>query len=212
MDRPTSGWVTGWARLTHTIARPLARRGVSPDAVTGAGVVVSAAVPAVALAGGGWPVLATVLIVVAAVLDGVDGSLASQTGRSTRWGQVLDPVADRCSDLLLLLTLGVLGAPWWLVALTGAVTMLLESARAHAQVAGMHGPGAITLWERPSRVIVASFATALAALAWLVGLAWATPTDVATVAAVIGAVLSLVGLAQLLRAVRRQLSGPAAAG
>lgn len=201
-----SSWVAGWARLTDACARPLATHGISPDAVTLTGLVASAAVPAVAAPGAAWPLLALVVLLVAALLDGVDGALASRTGRGSPWGRVIDPVADRCSDLFLLVTLGVLGGPWWLVAVAGATTLLLEAARAHAQVAGMRGPGAITVWERPSRVIVTSFATALCVLAWAVDLPWARPSDVATVAAATAVVLSLVGLAQLLRAVRRALA------
>ena len=68
---------------------------------------------------------------------------------------MLDPLADRVSDLLLLAVLVVLGAPLGLVAGLAAVTLLLESLRSSAQVAGMAGPGAVTVWERPSRVIVA---------------------------------------------------------
>lgn len=212
LDPGGSAWVTGWARLTHACARPLARSRTTPDAVTVSAVGVTAAAVGVAAAGAAWPLLATVLVVLAAVLDGVDGALASQTGTATRWGQVFDPLADRCSDLLLLVTLGVLGAPWWLVSLAGATTLLLESVRSSAQVAGMHGPGAITVWERPSRVIVTAFATALAALAWVLarvaGWSGGLAADVAGVAAGVAVALSLVGLVQLLRAVRRALRGP----
>ena len=173
-------------------------------------MLTSAAVPLLCVLGAGWPLLATVVVVVAAVLDGVDGALASQTGSATRWGRVLDPLADRCSDLLLVLALVVLGAPGWLGALLGALTLLLESVRATGQVAGMQGPGVVTVWERPSRVIVAAFGLAGCGALWIseragADLASAWTARVATTAAVVGAGLAVWGLARLLVVVRRAL-------
>lgn len=210
LDPRSSGWISGWVRLTHACARPLARWGVVPDAVTVAGVLVSATVPVLAALGGGWPLLATLVMVVAAVVDGVDGALAAQTGTATRWGQVLDPLADRCSDLLLVLALVVLGAPTWLGVLLGVLTLLLESVRSTAQAAGLRGPGAVTLWERPSRVIVAAFGSGICGLVWVgdrVGLPGSgVDADlVATVATGIGVVLAATGLVHLVVVVRRAL-------
>ena len=79
-----------------------------------------------------------------------------------------------------------------------------------AQVAGMTGPGAVTVWERPSRVIIASFGTAACAAAWVV-----RPSlvgEVATGGVVVGLALAAAGLVHLLVAVRRALAepGPAA--
>ena len=211
IDPRSSAWIAGWVRLTHACARPLARRGVHPDAVTGAGVALSAAVPLLAWAGAAWPLLATLALVVAAVLDGVDGALAAQTGTDSAWGRVLDPLADRCSDLLLVLTLVVLGAPGWLGAGLAVTTLLLESVRSTGQVAGLGGAGAITVWERPSRVIVPAFATALVAAEWAArrwGVSVLPSVDgpvLATVAAAIAGALALVGLLHVLVAVRRGL-------
>lgn len=213
LDPHASAWVSGWVRLTDACARPLAGRGVRPDAVTALGVLVTAAVPLVAAAGAGWPLAAVPLVVAAAVLDGVDGALASRTGTASRWGQVLDALADRVSDLLLLVLLVVLGAPWWLAAALGAVTLLHESVRSTAQAAGMAGPGAVTVGERPTRVIVASFAAGLCGLEWAArraGLDVLPSVDgdvIATGAAAVGLLLAVVGLGQLLVSVRRRLAG-----
>lgn len=211
LDPRGSVWVAGWVRLVHRLARPLARRRTSPDTVTVVGVLVSALAPLLAALPDAWPALALVAVLVAAVLDGVDGALAAQTGAASAWGRVLDPLADRVSDLLLLGVLVVLGAPPWLVALLGAVTLLLESARSSAQVAGMTGPGAVTVWERPSRVIVA----VLAVLVHLVvlgaraldvrALPGVDGADVVTALAGVALLLALAGLAHLLLAVRRAL-------
>lgn len=211
LDPRGSGWVSGWVRLTHACARPLARRGLHPDLVTYAGVVVTAAVPALAALGAGWPLLAVPVLVVGAVLDGVDGALAAQTGTDSAWGRVLDPLADRVADLLLIATLVVLGAPAWLGVAIGVATLLQESVRSSAQAAGMTGPGAVTVWERPSRAIVPAFAAASCAAEWAArrgGVDVLTSVDgpvLATVAAAIALALATVGLAHVLGSVRRHL-------
>nr|WP_174268236.1 CDP-alcohol phosphatidyltransferase family protein [Nocardioides zeae] len=197
--------------MTHAGARPLARWGVHPDAVTLAAALITATVPLLAALGGAWPLVAVVPMVVAAVLDGVDGALAARTGTDSAWGRVLDGAADRCADLLLLLTLVVLGAPWWAVAPVAAATLLLEQVRALGQAAGMTGPGAVTVWERPSRVIVVAFTAASCAAAGAVrsaGVSLLPSVDgpaLATTGTAIGGALALVGLAHVTRAVRRAL-------
>ncbi len=215
LDPRTSPWVAGWVRLSHACARPLARRGVRPDAVTAAGVLLTAVAAAAASLGDGWPLVALVVLVTAAVLDGVDGALAAQRGVETRWGRVLDPLADRVADLLALLALVALAgcstASLALGAVVGVLTLLVESVRSTAQVAGMGGPGAVTVWERPSRVILVSVAFLACGLVWAArraGVEMLPAVDqaaAATTALAVGAVLGLAGLAHLLVAVRRAL-------
>ena len=211
IDPRSSMWISGWVRIAHICATPLVRAGVSPSTVTVAGVAVMAAVPLIASAGAAWPMVAMLVILVGAVLDGVDGAIAVRAGKASRWGRVLDPFADRCSDLLLILTLVVLGAPAWLGVSLALLTLLLESVRAHAQATGMEGPGVLTWWERPSRVIVASFATATSAIEWGArrsGIDVLPALDgvaLVTIYAIVATVLAVAGLAQLLVAVHSEL-------
>ena len=213
IDPHASAWVSGWVRLTHRCAAPLARRGVPPDVVTLTGLALSVPVPVLAGLPGAWPLAATLLLVVSALVDGLDGAVAAQQGSSSAWGEVLDPLADRCSDLLALLALVVLGAPVWLCVAVGALTLLHESVRSSARAAGLDGIGALTVWERPSRVIVASFVTGLSGLLWCareLGLGWWPGLDraaLATGGTVLAAVLAAVGFAHLSTAVRRRLRG-----
>lgn len=211
IDPRSSIWISGWVRIAHICATPLVRAGVSPSTVTVAGVAVMAAVPLIASAGAAWPMVAMLVILVGAVLDGVDGAIAVRAGKASRWGRVLDPFADRCSDLLLILTLVVLGAPAWLGVSLALLTLLLESVRAHAQATGMEGPGVLTWWERPSRVIVASFATATSAIEWCArrsGIDVLPALDsitLVTIYSIIATVLAVAGLTQLLVAVHSDL-------
>ena len=152
------------------------------------------------------------MMLIGALLDGVDGAVAVRADMATRWGKVLDPFADRCADLLLIATLVVLGAPLWLGVALGVLTLLLESVRAQAQAAGMTGPGVLTWWERPSRVIVVSGAVTCASAEWCArqwgawNVSWLHGPAVATVFGTIALALAVVGLVHLLAAVRTQLS------
>ncbi len=147
-----------WLTVSYRCALPLARAGVPPNAISGAGVVASGTVVGLAVADGRWPLLAVLVVVLSGLLDSLDGAVAAMTGRATALGYVLDSLADRASDGCYLLALWVLGAPAWLCVLGGAVTMLQEYLRARAGNAGMGVLGAVTVAERPTRVIVTAVA------------------------------------------------------
>jgi phosphatidylglycerophosphate synthase len=196
---PGASAVAGrWLAVIWTLSRPLARRGIAPAAVTGWAVLVGLAVPAVAALGGRWPVLAAALVVGSGVGDGVDGAVAVLSRRDTRFGSVLDSLADRVSDSAYVLALWVLGAPGWLCLAGGGAAVLQEYARARAGVAGMTEIGVVTVAERPSRVIIAALA--------LLGCGVAgSAHSVATAGAAAWTVLGVIGLAQLLVVACRRL-------
>jgi CDP-diacylglycerol--glycerol-3-phosphate 3-phosphatidyltransferase len=192
-------WVHGWLRLTYFVALPFARRGVPPDLLTALGVLVCAGVPALAGLGAGWPLLAVPVIVASGLVDGVDGAVAVLAGRVTRFGAVLDGVADRAGEALYLLALWLLGAPVWLCVLGGALAWLQEYARARAGAAGLTEVGVVTVWERPTRIVVTAFALGFA------GLVPSLAGAVAIAGAAGWAVLGTAGLAQFLLAARHRL-------
>ena len=199
--QPRPGSLAGrWLSLAYAAARPLAARGVAPDLLTAWGVLASAAVAAIASAGGRWPLAAVVVVVVAGLLDNLDGAVAILTGRTSRWGFVLDSLADRLSDAAYLVALWVLGAPGPLCVIGGGLMGLQEYARARAGNAGMGEVGVITVWERPTRVILT------AGLLLGAGLLPGSADLVVTGGAVAWVVLGLVGLSQLLVVIRRRLN------
>ena len=198
-DPRASPWVFGWLKLVYVLASPLARWRVPADLLTAASLLTGAAVAATATVGGRWPLLAALLAVLCGLLDGLDGAVASLLDTSSPWGHVLDSFVDRCTDLLLLGALWVLGAPPGLCVGAGALTLLQESARATAAAAGLREVGVLTVWERPSRIILAAFAL-LAAGARPASADW-----VATAGAAVATVLAGVGVVQLLVSIRRRL-------
>ena len=203
-----SGVVLLWLGGMQRLARTHVLRRVPPDVLSAAGVVTAVGGVATAATGGRWPLLAAALVVLVGVLDGLDGAVALVSGRPRPLGAVIDATADRVTDVLLAVALLVLGAPPAWCAVAGALTLLHEYVRARAQAAGMPGIGAVTVAERPTRIILVAVACAGAGLApagtpWL-GWDWATVCVFGWVVA------GAVGLAQLVRGVLRSI--PSAGG
>ncbi len=203
-DPATGLWlVRVWLTITYRLGRPLAARGVSPDAVTAAGVGLTLVVLPLTAVGGRWPLAGVAIVIVGGLFDNLDGCVAVLTGRVTAWGYVLDSVADRLCDGIYLLGLWLLGAPGWLAGAAGGALVMLEYIRARASGAGFGEIGVVTVGERPTRVIVTAFALLGAGLGpGRAGLAGAIGA-----AATFG--VCAVGIAQLVPVVHRQLSGRA---
>ncbi|MFG3286190.1 CDP-alcohol phosphatidyltransferase family protein [Streptomyces sp. NPDC048111] len=142
----------------------LARRGVSPDTLTAAGVV-SAGGAAAALALLPAPLAAlpvAVLLAARLACANLDGALARDAGRTTRRGALLNELGDRAADLAMLAGFLPL-APLWLVA-TAALAATLPSwvalAGAAAGAPRLNG-GPLGKTERCLLVVVAAAASGL---------------------------------------------------
>lgn len=171
-----------WLALVDTLARPLRR--VPPDAVSLAGVV--AALAAARLARSGHPVAAAAAVVASGVLDGVDGAVAAAADRVSPHGRALDSTCDRAAELAHLAALRAAGlepaAAGVLVVLTAALEVRRRRAGGHVR---------LTVWERPSRVVLAVVG---------LGAAAAAPGDArrtGRATGLVGVVLACTALAQL---------------
>jgi CDP-diacylglycerol--glycerol-3-phosphate 3-phosphatidyltransferase len=169
------GFVGGWLRLSASVARPLARAGVSPNAVTVAALVVAlAAVPFAGIDGWPGPALACVAVTVSGLLDALDGAVAVQSGRTTKVGFLLDSALDRIADAAFPAALAIVAvhrgtsrseAATLAVAAT-AVAWYLEYVRARANLAAPErGRQVITPGERPTRMILSGVGLGLPFLA-----------------------------------------------
>jgi phosphatidylglycerophosphate synthase len=197
---PPTGLVGGWLRISFALARPLVARGVPADLITGFGVLLALLVLPSAAGGGHWPLLAVPTIVLAALMDGVDGAVAVVSGRVSRRGAVLDGVCDRLADLCFVGALWLAGAPaGWCVA-GGAIALLHEQLRAGARVAGMSDVGVITVSERPTRVILTATFLLGAGLYPGSGATWAAAGASAWT------VIGIIGFAQLAVTTARRLT------
>lgn len=147
LDPRGSVWVAGYLRAAFALARPLALRRVPPDLLTGLAVLASLGVLLAARAD--VLLLAALLVVVSAVLDGLDGAVAVLSGRATDRGRVLDAVADRVGEALWLAAAVVAGCPVWVALLAALTIAALEGWRV---VVGH--VVRVTAAERPVRVLV----------------------------------------------------------
>jgi phosphatidylglycerophosphate synthase len=193
-----------WLKLAYRIARALARLGVSPALVTLVGLATCLSVPVVASRPGTLAVLSGPLVLVAGLLDSLDGALAVVTRRVTRFGYVYDSLVARLGEACWLLGFRVLGVPGWLVALTGCLVFLHEYLRARAVSAGLSGLGMVTVAERPTRVLLCAVGLSMAGACALISSTLATGAGTLLVA--IWLLLGLGGFLQLFAAVRRGLT------
>ena len=198
-DPRTSAVVRGWLTIAHTLARPLAR--VSPLAVTALGLLVAAAAVGPAAAGGWWLVTAGVLVGLSGLLDSLDGALAIAGGRASRRGFVLDSAVDRLTEVAYAVALWAAGAPAWLAVAFGALCWFPDYLRARAGQAGVDETGAISVWERPTRVAMVGMVLGGAGVVSALGAA----DLVVTVGAAVGTLLGVVGTGQLGLQLRRAL-------
>ncbi|MFD3735043.1 YhjD/YihY/BrkB family envelope integrity protein [Streptomyces sp. NPDC058632] len=147
-----------WVVLAQRCAGTRLMRAVPPDLLSVGGPLAAAAAVGVAAQGGRWPLAACALVIVSGLLDGLDGAVAVTAGRARPLGAVVDAMSDRVADLLLAAVLYALGAPasWCLVA--ACLAQLHEYLRARANAAGMRGVGALSVAERPLRVVLCAVA------------------------------------------------------
>jgi CDP-diacylglycerol--glycerol-3-phosphate 3-phosphatidyltransferase len=150
LKRPLTRW------FAEPIARTLHRLGLSPNAVTVIGLALSGL--AAYLAATGHLLPAGIVVLVSGLFDFLDGALARLAGRATRFGALLDSVADRVAEAAILLGLllfytrrdGLVEVLLVYLAFVGSV--LVSYVRARAEGLGLgDGEGLVT---RPERVVI----------------------------------------------------------
>jgi CDP-diacylglycerol---glycerol-3-phosphate 3-phosphatidyltransferase len=197
----------GLTRVFDPVAAALLRAGVSPNAVTVAGTALIVATSA-GLAARGHLVSSALIITVLAFTDMLDGSMARQRGRPSRFGAFLDSTMDRISDgsvfAAVVYWLGTQGRHW--AAAAGLICLVLGQiisyARARAESLGLDAHVGIA--ERAERLVLVGVGGLLTGL----GVRYAIDVALWLLAA-----LSVVTVAQRIIAVYRQdQAGQRAAG
>jgi phosphatidylinositol phosphate synthase len=153
------------SRVMDPVGRALARRGVSPDVITGIGTLgVSAG--ALIFYPRGQFFVGTVVITLFVFNDMLDGALARASGKVSKWGAFFDSTLDRLADAAifsgLVLWFAGDGDQVGMVALclyclvSGA---LVSYARARAEGLGLRGDVGIA--ERAERLLLVLVTTGL---------------------------------------------------
>ena len=185
-----SGIVKAWLTISFWVTRPLALLRVSPNFLSVASILVGAAF--IWKIESNWSAL---LLVLSLALDGIDGTLAMTTGKTSRFGALLDSVADRLVESLWAYGLYLLGAPWQIVTVAWLASYLQEYLRARAGGLGIQEVVVVTFAERPVRASLIF----IALIANLLGI------ELIVEVAFIWAALQTISAVTLLRALRLRL-------
>jgi CDP-diacylglycerol--glycerol-3-phosphate 3-phosphatidyltransferase len=143
-------------RIIVLIVRGLALSRISPNALTFIGLVIN--VVAAVLLGQGRFLAAGLVIIGAGIFDLVDGRVARETNRVTRFGGFFDSVLDRYSDLGLLMGLlvyyGSINRPLYVVLTAIVMTGSVLTSYARARAENIIPSCKVGFMERPERVVL----------------------------------------------------------
>jgi CDP-diacylglycerol--glycerol-3-phosphate 3-phosphatidyltransferase len=185
-------------------ALALGRLGITPNMLTGFSLLPALA-SGLAAAAGAFPA-AGLLLLASGACDLLDGPLARASGRTTRYGALLDSTLDRLSDAAPLVGLVAFYAPAGAYAAVPAIALAggfaIPYVRARAEGLGVTLP---RLWmRRADRLLL----TVLALLLGVVGIPGAGIEAPLTLALVgVMAVLNLAATASAIRAARGAFDG-----
>lgn len=190
-----------WNRVMIPVGNVVAKSHLSPNAITGLGLVIQT--------GSAWAILegrlfvAAVIAVAAAIFDLLDGAVARSQNRESPFGALVDSTADRLSDMLFFLPLMWLYGVSpdvasrenrWIAGLAIAAlvfSFLVSYVKARAEGLGFEAK--VGFAERAERVAI-----------MILGLAF----DQVLIALVLLALTSAITFVQRVVHVRKQAAGP----
>jgi len=162
------GIIHWWLAISYRIASLLKILRVSPNSLTSIGVLLATGL--FLLLENSKPMtlavhlLALFLLVLSLIADGVDGSLAIITMKSSRFGALWDSLADRISEFLWALAFIALGADYRIIISAWLLASVQEYIRARSAGLGMGEIGVVTICERPVRASLLAIAIVAQAL------------------------------------------------
>ena len=145
-DANISGIVKGWLSISYVVVKPLSKARVTPNVLTIFGLFFG-----VLLYANAETFWAPALLVLSLICDGIDGSLAIITNKSTKWGAILDSTVDRLTEIFWVLALYKIGADLKLLIIVLLAASVQEYVRARAAGLGVSEVGIVTFAERPVR-------------------------------------------------------------
>jgi len=145
-DANISGIVKGWLSISYVVVKPLSKARVTPNILTMFGLLFG-----VLLYANAETFWAPALLVLSLICDGIDGSLAIVTNKSTKWGAILDSTVDRLTEIFWVLALYKIGADLKLLIIVLLSASVQEYVRARAAGLGVSEVGIVTFAERPVR-------------------------------------------------------------
>jgi phosphatidylglycerophosphate synthase len=148
-DAQITGIVKGWLGISYLLVKPLAKLRITPNTLTLLGLFFG--ILLYLNSGNSWAIL---LLVLSLICDGIDGTLAIITSKSSKWGAMLDSVADRLTEVFWGLTFIAIGADQNLVIAAMLIAAIQEYLRARSAGLGLTDVGVVTISERPVRASI----------------------------------------------------------
>lgn len=124
-----------------------------PNFITSARLVLAVALFAMISCGSSW-VAATIMFVVAAATDALDGFIARRYGLVTTLGRILDPFADKiiiCGAFLFLVAQPKSGVSAWMALIVFSREMFVTSLRAFLE---QHGRDFSAVWSGKIKMVL----------------------------------------------------------
>jgi CDP-diacylglycerol--glycerol-3-phosphate 3-phosphatidyltransferase len=168
---PSQDLRTRVRHLSEPVALFFGRLGLTPNALTLLGFLITAA--GAALAAAGLWLAAGIVVFLGGAFDLFDGALARATGRASKVGAFLDSIFDRWGESVVYIgiVIGCLNAGFQLGAGLAAVAMseafLVSYARARAEGLGLStgsGLAAVGLAPREARLVILSLGLVISGL------------------------------------------------
>lgn len=165
-------WVTGFEAVIRPVARFLIDLRVHPHVITFAGLAIS--ILAFNFFRVGHFFWGGLMVVLAGVCDVLDGRLARETNRMSKFGALMDSTIDRYSEVLLFLGLAVFfhrthSHIIYLIILAIAGSFMVSYTRARAEGLGIDCK--VGLMQRPERMTYLAIGTLLGSIFIRLGLA-----------------------------------------
>jgi CDP-diacylglycerol--glycerol-3-phosphate 3-phosphatidyltransferase len=144
------------ANVTRPIVSFIARTGLTPNAITWTGFVITIVAGTLVITG--HLLAAGIVVLVAGFFDMLDGALARMTGKVSRFGAILDSTLDRVCEAIMLLSLLVIfvqdGKTTECILAGVAIPGSLLVSYVRARMEGLGIECKAGLFTRPERVIV----------------------------------------------------------
>ncbi len=137
--------------FTEALGRAIGKAGITPNALTAAGIIAAVLTPVPLFFGMVWVSFA--LLIAASILDMLDGAVAKATGKTSVKGAFLDSFGDRVADASFIFSLMILGLPPELTILLLTTSFLISYARARGESLSLKMEG-VGIMERGDRIIL----------------------------------------------------------
>ena len=153
-DVEVKGIVKYWFIVSKYLAWPFIVLRISPNIISFSSILIS--LPLIFDRSLWW------LVIVALILDGIDGRVAIERKMESKLGSLIDSISDRVSEFIWALALYMAGLNGFLLSIFICCAWVQEYLRARAGGLGYRKIGLVTISERPTRAIFIALVLAMA--------------------------------------------------